>query len=322
VHITSLGLHLTDQCNARCQHCAYHCGPGVKGAMGLDDAREYLQQVAGQSLDTVCMSGGEPCLYPDLVAEVVREARAVGAPGVWVFTNAYWAVNRTAAGRRLAHLQKAGMTRLCLSADAFHQSFVPVARVRHAMAAARNLGLEVVLDSRFLGPPHDDNPVNRTTRQVLEQLGNLEDIELWQGQPHCIGRAGDSLLPQLLQRPGVPRGSCPGPWAGGTWENPAGADVDWCGEVSLCPGISVGNARARPLSIILAEYSPRRHPIIRELAAGGPALLAEMARRIGYTPRAGYVSECHLCYDVRKFLRPRYSSELAPLICYEEAASS
>lgn len=320
MHISGLGLHLTDQCNARCEHCAYHCGPKVKGVMSLDDAKQYLHSAAHQSLELVCISGGEPCLYFDLVVKIVHEARALGVPSIWVFTNAYWAVNRAIAGRKLTRLQEAGMTRLCLSADGFHQPFVPVERVRHAMAVARDMGLEVVLDVRFLGPPQEDNPSNRATRQVLEELGNLENVEVWQGQPWYIGRAADRLPSQLVQRPGIPSGHCPGPWAGGTWENPVGVDVDWYGEVTLCPGISIGNAKKRPLNSILAEYDPWQHPIIRELATGGPASLAEIAQHIGYTPRASYVSECHLCYDARKFLRSRYSSELAPLICYEEAA--
>jgi hypothetical protein len=189
------------------------------------------------------------------------------------------------------------------------------------MIVARELGLEVVLDARFLDPPQEDSLSNQATRQLLEELGDLEDIEVWQGQPRFIGRAADRLPSQLVQKAGIPSGNCPGPWAGGTWESPAGVDVDLYGEVTLCPGISIGNAKKRPLSSILAEYDPWQHPIIRELVRGGPALLAEIAQHIGYTARASYVSECHLCYDVRRFLRSRYSSELVPLTCYEEAAA-
>jgi hypothetical protein len=78
----------------------------------------------------------------------------------------------------------------------------------------------------------------------------------------------------------------------------------------------------RERRVRLVTGQPRhRHRIIRELATGGPASLAEMAQHKGYALRASYVSECHLCYDVRKFLRSRYPAELAPLICYEEAAA-
>lgn len=317
MEISSLGIHVTDHCNASCQHCVYYCGPKIKGVMGLDDASKYLHQIKSRP-EVVCISGGEPLLYFDLVLSIMQEAKALHIPSVWVFTNGYWAIDSGHARSRLKTLKEAGLTRLCLSADAFHQAFIPVERVRNALSTARDLGLEIALDVRFLGSLHDDNQTNRTTWKVLEQLGTLEDIEVWQGEPLYIGRAADCLPPQIVQGQGIPHGDCPGPWAGGTWEDPVGIDVDLYGEVTLCPGISIGNAKRRPLDIILAEYSPRDHPIIRELATGGPMALAKTAQRKGYTLKSSYVSECHLCYDVRQFLRPKYLSELAPRICYGE----
>jgi DNA-binding HxlR family transcriptional regulator len=172
--------------------------------MSFDDAKQYLHNGACQSLELVCISGGEPCLYFDLVINIVREARVIGVPGIWVFTNAYWAVNRKRASCKLTRLEEAGLTRLCLSADSFHQPFIPVGRVRHAMTVARDMGLEVVLDVRYLGSPLEDNPSNQATRQVLGELGNLENIEIWQGQPWYIGRAADRLLSHLRQLlPGI-----------------------------------------------------------------------------------------------------------------------
>ena len=109
-----------------------------------------------------------------------------------------------------------------------------------------------------------------------------------------------------------------GPWAGGSWVNPIGVDVDLYGEVTLCPGISIGNARKQRLAEILSDYSPSRHRIIRELSAGGPKGLWRLALDLGYKSPDGYLSACHLCYDVRKFIRPRYSEELTPISCYEE----
>lgn len=319
--IRSLGIHVTDHCNASCQHCAYHCGPRAKGVMGLDDAMKYLHQIESRPPEVVCISGGEPLLYFDLVVSIMQVAQALCIPNIWVFTNGYWAVDSRLAGSRLKTLREAGLTRLCLSADAFHQAFIPIGRVRNALFVARDLELEIALDVRFLGSPHDDNQTNRVTRNVLEQLGTLGDIEVWQGEPLCIGRAANNLPPQIIQRPGIPHGDCPGPWAGGTWEDPVGVDVDLYGEVTLCPGISIGSAKKRPLNMILAEYSPRKHPIIRELAISGPAALAKIARRKGYTLKNSYVSECHLCYDVRHFLHLKYPSDLAPRFCYGEHTS-
>jgi hypothetical protein len=287
--------------------------------MSLDEAKRYLRQVRDHPVEMVTISGGEPCLYFDLVEEIVREAHGNGVPGVWLFTNAFWARTRKGAFEKLSRLKSVGLTRLCLSVDAFHSPFVPVERVRLTIATARELNLEIVVDSRFLGPPETDNETNRETRKLLDEIGDLTGVELWQGQPRYIGRAADTLATHLRMRTSSQEWECPGPWAGGTWDVPAGVDVDSWGEVTLCPGVSLGNAKTTPLRRILADYSPRAHPIIRELVAGGPHALARMAERVGYHVRPGYASPCHQCYDARRFLFRQHPTELAPSSCYEEA---
>jgi hypothetical protein len=318
MRLDALGLHVTDACNARCEHCAYHCAPEVKGVMSFEEAHEYLEQVAKRPPDLVCISGGEPCLYLDLVVKIVSAARALNIPNVWIFTNAFWATSAGIAMTKLMRLKRAGMTRLCLSADSFHQAFIPVGRVRNAIQASHNLGLDVVLDSRFLGSPQEDNLANRATQRVLMELGELEGIEFWRGQPRYIGRAAEQLPQQLVKVSGIPNGPCPGPWAGGTWESPAGLDLDSYGEATLCPGLSIGNVQRQSLTKIVNEYNAGRHPIIRELVRKGPAELLKVAEQHGYVTKRAYADECHLCYDLRKSLRSSFPSELAPSICYEE----
>jgi hypothetical protein len=71
----------------------------------------------------------------------------------------------------------------------------------------------------------------------------------------------------------------------------------------------IGNLFESSLSDICARYDPAAHPITGPLLDGGPA---ELARRYGYTPRAGYVDACHLCYETRRALRERFPQELRP----------
>jgi hypothetical protein len=290
--------------------------------MSLEEVQGYLRAVADQRLELVTISGGEPCLYFGLVLDAIREARRLGVPSVWVFTNAFWASDAQAAWAAVDSLKEAGATRLCLSADGFHEPFVPRQKVRHALQAARDAGLELAVDVRFLGGPETANTINHVTQRTVESLGPLTGVEVWRGSPRYIGRAAEALASRLEPQLGVPQEECPGPWAGGTWDSPAGVDIDSFGEVTLCPGISIGNAKEKPLAGILARYAPSDHPIIRELIAGGPPQLGRVAERFGYIPLPGYLDVCHVCYDVRKFLRNRYSSELAPAPCYEEMRSA
>jgi hypothetical protein len=254
--------------------------------------------------------------------DAIREARRQGVPSVWVFTNAVWASSAQVAGAKVASLKEAGVTRLCLSADGFHEPFIPAWKIKHALQSARAAGLELAVDVRFLGRPEAANSTNQVTQRTVKSLGSLEGVEVWRGPPRYIGRAAEAFNSQLEPQRGVPQGDCPGPWAGGTWAAPVGVDVDSFGEVTLCPGISIGNAKERPLGCILAGYAPSNHAIIREIVAGGPAQLARVAERLGYVRQSGYLDACHLCYDVRRFLRNQYPSELAPAPCYEEMGSA
>lgn len=319
MEILSLGLHVTDTCPISCQHCAYHCGPHVKGCMSLENALHYLKTI--DSAEVVSISGGEPFLYFDLLLSLVREAHALERD-VWVFTNCYWAtpeknVKTLKTLKILKDLKEAGLTKIWLSADGFHQPAIPFSHVKNAISAAVGLGLDVAVDVRFIGSLKDENPVNLRTRKILEKLEKLEeleDVEVLKGQPLYIGR-GSALSSYLPKKPGIPRGSCPGPWAGGTWEHPQGVDIDLYGEVTLCPGISIGNTKKCSLDILLVEYDPHTHVIIQKLLKG-PRILAEKAQEMGYVPALSYINECHLCYEVRKFLRHYYPEELSPQIVY------
>jgi hypothetical protein len=287
--------------------------------MKFAEAKEYLEEAAERGARRVCISGGEPMLYPRLVAKIVRKARDLKMRNIWLFTNAYWASTPDIAEGRLAKLQTAGLTKLCTSADGFHKRFVPTERVGNAMKAARKFSLEVALAIRYMGITlQQDNPENKATIQMLQQLGDLANVEDWRGSPLYVGRAAEVLAPRLIDEPYLLGGACMGPWAGGDWRHPTGVDVDPHGEVTLCPGISIGSARELPLNKILLRYSVKRHPIIRELSERGPEGLAEKAQQIGYKRQSNYVSACHLCYDLRKFLRPIYPKELGPSPCYEE----
>jgi len=210
IRLISLGLHITDRCNARCKHCAYGCDPHTKGAMTLDEAREYLGQVAEHPVEVVCISGGEPFLCHEVLLGIVKAAREMGIPGIWAFTNGYWATSIEAARQRLLPLKKAGMTRLSLSADAFHQEFIPLERVRDALLVARELGLELELDMRFLGPPEEKNPTNLTTKEIIARLGDLTKVMVHRGQPLYIGEAAERLSHLVEQKPGIPEGRCEG----------------------------------------------------------------------------------------------------------------
>ena len=92
------------------------------------------------------VGGGEPFgRWPALI-ELARRAEAAGlGPLAAVETNAFWATDARVVRERVAALDEAGMGRLTISADPYHQEFVGIERVRLAARVAREvLGAERV----------------------------------------------------------------------------------------------------------------------------------------------------------------------------------
>ena len=318
--LKGLDLILTYECTGRCTHCCYRAGPGRNETMTVSEVEGYLAAVADQPLEWVLLFGGEPFICYDLLRECVALAAPL-AP-VLVFTNGYWATDPDTARRRLTGLQEAGLDYILFSVDAFHQAHVPLERIAIGIEAARELGYGTIeIDNRCLGEPDADNPFNRHTWAIMARLAELCDltgVNVIQGPARMVGRAADELSPYRAPCSVLPA-RCPLPdYLGGDLSAPTGVEVHPGGWVNLCAGLALGNARQCPLDEILADYDPDAHPIIRVLVREGPAGLLRLAQRHGYSPGRGYVDGCHLCYEVRRFLRPYYPDHLAPARPYAE----
>ena len=86
------------------------------------------------------LTGGEVFGDWDRLIEIARRAQNEG-PGLLesVETNAFWATNEAVIRQRTTALQQAGMETLCVSADPFHQQFVPIKRVRLIVKTAEDV---------------------------------------------------------------------------------------------------------------------------------------------------------------------------------------
>jgi hypothetical protein len=283
--------------------------------MTVAEVEGYLTAVADQPLEGILLFGGEPFLTYDLLRASIPLAASL-ARQVYVFTNGSWATDPDTARRRLAGLQEAGLDYILFSVDAFHQAHVPLERIAIGIEAARDLGYSTInVDNRCLGEPATDNAHNRRTQADMARLAelcDLTDVTIYQGPARMVGRAADELTHHLPAQQ-VVADHCPLPdYLGGDLRAPTGIEIHPGGWVNFCAGLALGCIRERPLDRILANYDPNAHPIIRVLAAEGPAGLLRLAQGQGYAPADGYVDGCHLCYEARRFLRPVYPGHLAP----------
>jgi hypothetical protein len=247
----------------------------------------------------VHIGGGEPFLRFDHLLDVLRAAREAGLDGVgYVETSGFWATDPELARHRLAQLAAAGMRQLSVSADPYHQEFVPPERVRLLVAASREVlgpgGLRV-RRWKWAQSPRDVAAMPEPDRLAL--FAAL----LTRYPERMTGRAADELAPLVPHVPpdALPRDGCRNALleAGHVHVDPGG----WA-YPGTCAGIVMGRASAAaPLDAVLAAWSADPPPLVRTLIDKGPTGLLAEAEALGFVPSSdGYAGKCHLCWSIRR----------------------
>ena len=317
------GLMLTDWCNASCASCYLCCSPGRREEMSVEAALGYWRSLVDASPHgcRIHLSGGEPFgNWPRLI-DLCRRAQADGLGRLErVETNAFWATDAGVVRRRLRALDAAGLEKLVISADPYHQQFVPIRNCRLAARIAEDL----------LGPDRvqvrwRDWLAEGTDTDSLSDSSRAEVFSRYalKGRDRLTGRAAERLAPLLL-------GKSPGEFADKPcWEallRSRHVHVDPAGRLmpGTCAGIvlgTVGRASASELWHRLDRDHASR-PIVGRLASGGPVELLRWAAEGGFVPRDGYADRCHLCWDVRRWLARRGlgGEELQPAWMVDELA--
>lgn len=310
------GLMLTYWCNARCASCYLRCSPDHHVSIDVDNTLKFWQELQEFSPHgcRVHLSGGEPFGdFPGLLDLCTRAQAAGLGPLEKIETNAFWATDETEVQRRVQLLAEAGMEKLSISADPYHQQFVPIERPRLAARVAQAV----------LGP----DGVQVRWRDWLERgcttakLGFAElrkEIANYivQRRDRYNGRAAIELAP-LVERKSLAEladNSCREPLL-----RSKHVHIDADGRImpGTCAGIVLGRLAD---STTVAEVWQRlwddaeNRTVLGALIAGGPA---ELARRSGMDAMlAGetFAGKCHLCWCVRSLLagRGECPDELGP----------
>jgi len=317
------GLMLTYWCNSRCAFCYVNAGPEHSGSMDVATAlrlwRELddLARAHGKAMK-VHLAGGEPCGDWVRLVSLLRAARDAGLPPAEkVETNAFWATNDGLTRARLELLDALGVERLIISADVFHQEYVPFERVERCVRVARRvfgLGRLIVRWWDFFQKPVEVGGLADDEKRAAFRAALLHHPD------RLTGRAARVLAPLL---PAQPPETFRDQNCVGEVLQSRHVHIDRYGNIfpGTCGGIILGQASvATSVADVwqhLADEWPR-HPVVAAVVAGGSYTLMERALPLGYQPLPGYASKCHLCAHVREFLFARglWPEQVGPAECY------
>lgn len=324
VPIDSGGLMLTYKCTCRCRHCLYSASPRWTDFMDVNDAARIFQGLIETTsvLRGLHLAGGEPFLDFERLLCILKLATEFGIPIEYVETNAFWCNDEEVTRHRFEQLREAGLRSILISCSPFHAERIPLKRVSIAL----KVGMEV-FDVLLWIPEFYEQLVRISvhTPIKLDEYVNALGVEvagtmIRDGYGLITGgRVGYNLGEFYERKPAeqYEREHCAVELlsSGHAHFDPYGNFIP-----AFCSGISLGDARK--LTTLFRSFDLKKLPIIETLVYGGPYKLYSIAvEEFGYKPLPdGYIGKCHLCVDVRKWIRmcTNQFAELNPLQFYQE----
>ena len=168
---------VTYACTGRCRHCSEgdhssrgaHIDPTVAA-----DAVRKIASVYG--IKTVMTFGGEPLLYPETVYAVMTAAIELNIPKRQIITNGYFTKDPERIREVVKKLAESGVNDLRLSADAFHQEYIPLEPVKLFAEEAQKAGIPIKIQPAWLVSREHGNEYNIKTKEIISEFASL-DIE-------------------------------------------------------------------------------------------------------------------------------------------------
>lgn len=269
VPAAGLFLALTRRCPLSCAHCSTRSSLTAEEHDGALFTRFLDSLRKDDRPELVLLTGGEPLLRPQLVADLADRAHAVGAR-VALISGMFFA--RQGATPPAIERALARVDHLTASLDRFHEREVPRGAVLRALRAQIDAGRQVSLQVVGLGP--DDSYLAEVTAEARRALGDRAPLLV--SAVGAVGRAADWLPPERADAT-----DDAGPCAMAAWPV-----VSFDGTVVACcnqgvvdgpapPHLRLGHAATDGWPAIRARLLDR--PLLRAIRTLGPCELA--ARR-------------------------------------------
>ncbi|WP_019852747.1 radical SAM protein [Actinopolyspora mortivallis] len=177
----TLGIQVTNTCNMACPHCITDSSPSARGDLDWDEIERAIRSAASH-VDGICVTGGEPLLKRELTFGIIRLTRELGLRSSMV-TNGYWSRTRQTAERIMGELDAAGLDKLAVSYDQFHDRLVSPVSLEQLVQAGAATSME--LQIQYCGARQDT--AYHTARDVADRY----DIELTTAEVLPFGRGRD-----------------------------------------------------------------------------------------------------------------------------------
>jgi len=128
------------RCNISCEHCVATEDLPAGRKMDHDRAKEVIVEMAQAGVGGISFSAGEPLLYFNKIAELVKLCRQIRIY-TRIVTNSFWAKTAESSDHLVSELKKNGLCQLRLSYSRWHQKNVNRNNVLNAARSCQKIGV-------------------------------------------------------------------------------------------------------------------------------------------------------------------------------------
>ncbi|MDM1300309.1 radical SAM protein [Acinetobacter indicus] len=197
----SIGIIITNQCNAECDFCCNNSGPNQKTRLSLQEVLSIIKQANELGFKQICFTGGEPTI---LLSDILIAGELITSLGMsmTINSNGLFGKNKSKALKILTSLKKVGLVKVTLSFDDSHAKYIPAISVKNVIQICRDLDISIHLTSAF----YTDG--NRLNHYFSEQ--DLLDVIVSENPVQSSGRAQNRH--DLYPSGEIPQDLCPSPF--------------------------------------------------------------------------------------------------------------
>ncbi|WP_026508563.1 radical SAM/SPASM domain-containing protein [Butyrivibrio sp. MC2013] len=142
-----VALLTTNKCTASCKMCCFDCSPQNNEFVDPKVVEKVIYELkTSNSIKTIGFSGGEPFLLYDDLIKITKQVAALGVRVVCT-SNGFWGNNYENAYKKLYAFQTAGLKKLSLSVDNFHQQYIPIENIYNIIRVCKKLCIPVDIGS-------------------------------------------------------------------------------------------------------------------------------------------------------------------------------
>ena len=285
----SVGIIITNKCNASCDICCFGCNPANADVIDESFMLECINQISEiPEITTLAFSGGEPFLFPDLLLKGVQVARQRKLRTVAV-TNGFWGKAQGSAGFEeiATYLSDLALDKIFISTDEFHNKYVPLKVAQDAITLSR-----VLVKSTQVMVGETKSSIQ--AHEIIQQMDDRKYLMNFSTYPFLrIGKAKELFAEDEFYRYCSKKGLfCS--YDGIATIRYDGEVFPCCNQFVFDSGLTLGNIKNTPLKEILGKA--QKDPFFNILSRKGFDWFVDVAEnKLGITLSETYSGACELC---------------------------